>query len=141
MNTLSFDTLLKLWFPCELNSHVRNTRQLLFFQRKITTRHFLSYKKITLYNLFFLIYFFIGVVWVALAHKKPKLILDNNSFTVNKQMNNRTLWRCTNYFKSKCRATLVTYGKIVKINNQFHNHLPNEMCTDNMFTQHVTIIR
>lgn len=56
--------------------------------------------------------------------------------------NGRTRWRCNGYFKTKCKASLLTYGKVVKVNH-LHNHPPlllNKKL-EGCFTQVVTIIK
>ncbi|XP_018573609.1 protein tramtrack, beta isoform isoform X28 [Anoplophora glabripennis] len=81
-----------------------------------------------------------GLIWIGSGTKNPKIILDRNEFTINTKQGNRTRWRCTQYFKSKCRASLVTYGRVVKV-NQIHNHPPMDPPSDNLLVQSVTIIR
>ncbi|XP_023014992.1 uncharacterized protein isoform X48 [Leptinotarsa decemlineata] len=81
-----------------------------------------------------------GVIWIGAGIKRPKLILDDNQFTINTKEGSRTRWRCTQYFKSKCKATLITFGNIVKV-NKFHNHLPTTPYDANLVKRVVTIIR
>ncbi|CAG9856466.1 unnamed protein product [Phyllotreta striolata] len=81
-----------------------------------------------------------GVIWIASGTKRPKIILDGNEFTVNSGKNNRTRWRCNQYFKSKCSATLVTYGKVVKV-NKYHNHPPINPPVHHLFEQKVQSFR
>nr|CAH7732205.1 unnamed protein product [Callosobruchus chinensis] len=81
-----------------------------------------------------------GFIWIGAGTKNPKIILDRNEFTINTKQGNRTRWRCTHYFKSKCKATLVTFGRVVKV-NQFHNHLPSDPTGENLLKQYVKIIR
>ncbi|XP_044262644.1 protein tramtrack, beta isoform-like isoform X12 [Tribolium madens] len=63
------------------------------------------------------------LIYVAPGKKNPKLIVDSNVFTVCTKTTESTRWRCTSYFKCKCRATLSTCGNVVKINRE-HNHSP-----------------
>lgn len=83
---------------------------------------------------------FLGIIWIGSGSKNPKIILDRNEFTINTKQGNRTRWRCTQYFKSKCRASLVTFGRNVRV-SQFHNHRPIEPDTINLLPQNVTIVR
>jgi hypothetical protein len=82
------------------------------------------------------------VIYVAPGTKNPKLIVDKNIFTVNTKSIETTRWRCTSYFKSKCRVTLLTCGNVVKINRQ-HNHPPvlTNSCVRGSQPQRVQIIR
>lgn len=86
---------------------------------------------------FFLI---LGTILIGSGTKNPKIILDQNEFTINTKQGARTRWRCTQYFKSKCRASLVTYGRIVKVSH-FHNHPPTNPSEQNLLPQIVTIVR
>ncbi|XP_056644004.1 modifier of mdg4-like isoform X33 [Diorhabda carinulata] len=81
-----------------------------------------------------------GTIYIGAGTKNPKIILDENEFTINTKQGARTRWRCTQYFKSKCRASLVSYGKMVKV-NQFHNHTPTKPSKQNLLPQIVTILR
>jgi hypothetical protein len=85
---------------------------------------------------------FSDVIYVAPGTKNPKLIVDKNIFTVNTKSIETTRWRCTSYFKSKCRVTLLTCGNVVKINRQ-HNHPPvlTNSCVRGSQPQRVQIIR
>ncbi|RZC39651.1 FLYWCH domain containing protein [Asbolus verrucosus] len=65
----------------------------------------------------------LDIIFVAPGTKNPKLIIDNNIFTVNTKSAEATRWRCTSYFKCKCRATLLTCGNVVRMNRE-HNHPP-----------------
>lgn len=85
----------------------------------------------------------LGSIYVVAATKNPKIILDNNVFTICIKSADKTRWRCTAYFKSKCRASLLTYGKYV--NARFgHNHPPtvkNPEKLENAMRQNVLILR
>ncbi|XP_072393848.1 uncharacterized protein [Diabrotica undecimpunctata] len=81
-----------------------------------------------------------GIIWIDSGSKRPKIILDKNSFTINSGQSNRTRWRCNQYFKTKCKATLTTFEKTVKI-NKTHNHPPTNPSTENLSKHIVNIIR
>jgi hypothetical protein len=85
---------------------------------------------------------FLGVIHVVRGHKNPKLLLDKNEFVINHKFRDKTRWRCTSYYKTKCRCVLVTHGKVVNVVHD-HNHSPSiEVCNyDNLFSQKVSIIR
>ncbi|EEZ97584.1 hypothetical protein TcasGA2_TC011446 [Tribolium castaneum] len=82
-------------------------------------------------------------IYVVAATKNPKIIFDKNMFTICIKSLDKTRWRCTAYFKSKCRASLLTYGKYV--NAKFkHNHPPTVRSNDfieNAMRQKVYILR
>lgn len=54
----------------------------------------------------------------------PKLIVESNCFTMLIKEDCKTRWRCTNYFRTKCNVTFITYGNVVQV-NRAHNHFPN----------------
>ncbi|KAF7282368.1 hypothetical protein GWI33_002746 [Rhynchophorus ferrugineus] len=82
-----------------------------------------------------------GYIFIGAGTKNPKIIMDNNDFTINTKQGTRTRWRCTQYFKTKCKATLVTYGRVVNVKS-CHNHLPtNPNVNENYLIQSVTINR
>lgn len=84
--------------------------------------------------------YILGVIWIGSGSKNPKIILDGNEFTINTKQGGRTRWRCTQYFKSKCRASLVTFGRNVRV-SQYHNHPPIDPDVNNLLTQNVNIVR
>ncbi|RZC39650.1 FLYWCH domain containing protein [Asbolus verrucosus] len=82
-------------------------------------------------------------IYVVAATKNPKIIFDENMFTICIKSLDKTRWRCTAYFKSKCRATLLTYGKYVNVKYK-HNHPPTVQDPDiieNAMHQKVFILR
>ncbi|XP_072393829.1 uncharacterized protein [Diabrotica undecimpunctata] len=81
-----------------------------------------------------------GIIHIGTGRKYPKIIIEQNRFTINSMNNSRTNWRCSQYPKSKCKASLVTYGKIVKVNHS-HNHPPTNPSVAELVPQMVTIIR
>lgn len=87
---------------------------------------------------------FLGVVYFTPAAKYPKLICEGNQFSVHTKYNNRTTWRCTNYYReTRCRVKLNTYGRIVEILGD-HNHATDNKIEEQCATlesQVVTFIR
>ncbi|XP_018573626.1 protein tramtrack, beta isoform isoform X43 [Anoplophora glabripennis] len=83
-----------------------------------------------------------GVIYIVPGNKNPKIIIDYNDYSVYLKQNDKTRWRCNSYFKTKCKSTLLTYGKVVRVNHQ-HNHLPlmANKKLDSCFSQIVNIIR
>ncbi|XP_063907094.1 modifier of mdg4-like isoform X32 [Zophobas morio] len=65
-----------------------------------------------------------GIIYVTKGKKYPKIILENDEYQIYQKDHNRTRWRCAQYFKTKCKSRLVTYGRVVKINVEEHNHVP-----------------
>lgn len=65
--------------------------------------------------------YFSGYIVVLRGTKYPKLVVDDNDFTVNRKSEGRTMWICSQYKKTGCKARLTTFGKIVKISG-VHNH-------------------
>lgn len=62
-------------------------------------------------------------MYVVSGKKYPKLIVKEDAYLRNYQNQDRNYWRCSQYFKTKCKSNLTTYGHIVQINNK-HNHSP-----------------
>nr|CAI5867288.1 unnamed protein product [Callosobruchus analis] len=82
------------------------------------------------------------IVYITPGTKNPKLIVECNDYSVYLKQNDKTRWRCNAYFKTKCKATLLTYGKVVRMNHQ-HNHYPMlaKGGFDRSYPQRVHIIR
>ncbi|XP_044262663.1 protein tramtrack, beta isoform-like isoform X29 [Tribolium madens] len=70
-----------------------------------------------------------GAVYFISGSKYPKLVLDKFDYSFQHQNKNKTRWRCTWYFRNRCKAALFTYGKVVEIHNE-HNHEPNTETID-----------
>ncbi|XP_076252170.1 uncharacterized protein LOC143191191 isoform X44 [Rhynchophorus ferrugineus] len=82
-----------------------------------------------------------GYIYVVPGTRNPILILDYNEYTIYSKENNKTRWRCSFYFKTKCKSKLVTFGKMVQVVNQ-HNHiLTTTRDLSNCLTQQVHIMR
>lgn len=82
----------------------------------------------------------VDIIWIGAGTKNPKILLDDNEFTINTKLGSRTRWRCNQYFKTKCKATLITYEKTVLVKN-FHNHMPTNPSIFNSISKQVTISR
>lgn len=83
-----------------------------------------------------------GVIHILPGMKHPKLIIDYNDYSVSVKESGKTRWRCSGYFKTKCKSSLITYGKVVQINHG-HNHPPlmQNKSLNNCLSQVVTIVR
>ncbi|KAL3277334.1 hypothetical protein HHI36_012685 [Cryptolaemus montrouzieri] len=62
-----------------------------------------------------------GTVRIVKGPNHTKLILEENVFLVNRKFPDRTLWRCSYYFKTKCKATLITKDSCCTVRHE-HNH-------------------
>ncbi|XP_023014983.1 uncharacterized protein isoform X40 [Leptinotarsa decemlineata] len=82
------------------------------------------------------------IIYVVPGPRQPKLIIDKYLYSVYVKYDNKTRWRCREYFKTRCKSTLLTYGKVVKMYHQ-HNHQPNLADKDlnTYYKQSVHIIR
>ncbi|XP_044756268.1 modifier of mdg4-like isoform X32 [Coccinella septempunctata] len=63
------------------------------------------------------------IIFIHKGNKNPKIVLDGHDFQINTRKETRTLWRCSHYFRTKCRATLVTSGRCCTMKRD-HNHDP-----------------
>ncbi|XP_008198869.1 protein tramtrack, beta isoform isoform X32 [Tribolium castaneum] len=70
-----------------------------------------------------------GVVYFISGSKHPKLVLDKFDYFFQHQNENKTRWRCSSYFRTRCKAALFTYGKVVEVHNE-HNHQPTTETID-----------
>ncbi|XP_018573606.1 protein tramtrack, beta isoform isoform X25 [Anoplophora glabripennis] len=57
------------------------------------------------------------------------IILNENSYTINNKLSDRTVWICTSYRKTRCKARVTTTQNIAKITD-IHNHIPNALGRD-----------
>ncbi|XP_063907075.1 protein tramtrack, beta isoform-like isoform X14 [Zophobas morio] len=82
-----------------------------------------------------------GQIQVTRGHKNPKLILNKNEYFYHKQCKDKSRWRCTAYYKTKCKAALFTYGQVVRMFKE-HNHAPyiHNPNYESLVTKTVTVI-
>ncbi|XP_076252161.1 uncharacterized protein LOC143191191 isoform X35 [Rhynchophorus ferrugineus] len=80
-----------------------------------------------------------GTIYVVAGLKHPKIILNNNYFVINRKLEGRTMWTCSQYQKSRCLSRLITFGKTVKI-TCLHNHKPTYPDMSKAVAQSVYII-
>ncbi|ERL95198.1 hypothetical protein D910_12466 [Dendroctonus ponderosae] len=80
-------------------------------------------------------------IYIVSGNKNPIIILDSNEFSIYSKGASSTRWRCSSYFRSKCRAKLVTFGNVVQTANE-HNHPANsQRAWSSIKSQRVTIVR
>lgn len=81
-------------------------------------------------------------IYVIPGTKNPKLIIDQNEYSVHEKLEGKTRWRCNSYHKTKCRSRLLTFGKVVRVRHS-HNHTPlfQNRPMDGLLSHVVTIIR
>lgn len=84
---------------------------------------------------------FLGTIYVVPGTRNPILILDCNEYTIYSKQNDKTRWRCSFYFKTKCKSKLVTFGKIVQVLNEHNHDMKTSRDLSNCLTQHVNILR
>lgn len=64
------------------------------------------------------------MVYFVGGTKQPKMIFDGSEYVCEKRRATKTTWKCTKYFKFRCRARAYTYGKTLKLTHEKHNHKP-----------------
>lgn len=70
---------------------------------------------------------FAGTIYVVPGFKHPKLILDDFVFHFQHNLENTsTRWRCTFYYRTRCKAALIVDKSAVEVVNE-HNHLPQKV--------------
>ncbi|KAJ3619398.1 hypothetical protein MTP99_005083 [Tenebrio molitor] len=91
--------------------------------------------------------FLSDIIYFDVATKNPKIVIDDHDYLVYRKETNRTIWKCNHYFNSRenrCKSTIVTSGRIVRINNHQHNHEAKprkDRKFRNLLSQYVTIQR
>lgn len=82
----------------------------------------------------------LGLIYFGIGRKYPKLVLDGFDYSKEKSYGDSTSWVCPSYFKTKCKARLITKGNMVYVRNG-HNHTSKDRSLLNMSSKLVTIIR
>ncbi|XP_023014987.1 uncharacterized protein isoform X44 [Leptinotarsa decemlineata] len=80
------------------------------------------------------------IIYISQGRKYPKIYVDGYTFNLQRRNENNSRWRCGNVNKTRCKAFLNTYGKVVRINN-VHNHEARSFSNENMIPQLVTVVR
>ncbi|KAK9884697.1 hypothetical protein WA026_007543 [Henosepilachna vigintioctopunctata] len=106
---------------------------ILMFEKIMRNRRTIATILLTSFNFSGFVYFDIGI-------KHPKIILDGYVFTCHRNKLSKTTWVCASY-KKKCRARLITSGKVVIMVGEGHNHEPKyKSKVENLTPQAVTIV-
>ncbi|XP_076252138.1 uncharacterized protein LOC143191191 isoform X12 [Rhynchophorus ferrugineus] len=79
-------------------------------------------------------------IYVVAGKKNPKIIVDDNEYTINRKLKERTMWICSQYQRVKCKSRIISYGKTVKVTSS-HNHAPIFPNKSRAIPQVVTLIR
>lgn len=82
----------------------------------------------------------LGTIYIVAGLRNPKIILDNDEFQINRKLEGKTMWKCAQYNKTRCRSRLITFGKSLKITFP-HNHKPAYPDSPRTNPQYVNIIR
>lgn len=83
---------------------------------------------------------FLGVVYFGKAKSQPKIIVNNYEYSINNRYENKSTWRCVKYYRRGCKGRLHTYGRVVEIINNDHNHPPTTHKTGSYVKQLHTVI-
>lgn len=83
-----------------------------------------------------------GLIYFDVGTKRPKIVLNHNDFTMVNHHLNKTYWRCTSYYKTKCKSNITTTGRMAIVGSP-HNHEPNRKNIEfkTLLCQQVTITR
>lgn len=79
------------------------------------------------------------MILIVPGKKNPKLIVRGDEFVINRRLENRTMWICPSYYRTKCKSRAITFGRNLKLTCP-HNHPPSNPTHLNAVKQYVTII-
>lgn len=94
---------------------------------------FLAHNKLTLPN-------FSDIIYFAVGRTNPKLIIDGTDFRLHNNLGQVSHWRCSFYFRTKCKCRAKTSGNVVHLTN-YHNHETARLELKNLKPRRVTILR
>ncbi|XP_060525318.1 protein tramtrack, beta isoform-like isoform X3 [Cylas formicarius] len=82
-----------------------------------------------------------GVIYFTAGRKYPLMILEDYEYKLKTRNANKSLWRCTQEAKYRCKAKAMTFGKTVRIKSSVgHTHSATFTGNrDNLMSQQVTI--
>lgn len=87
--------------------------------------------------------FFLGTIYFDVGTKNPKLVFEGFDYFVQKKSKQSTSWRCSYYYRMKCKSKLITKGSIVHVIGE-HLH-PScdklKLKMDTMTSRMVKVIR
>lgn len=75
-----------------------------------------------------------------MGRTNPKLIIDNTDFRLHNNMGGTTYWRCSFYFRTKCKCRVKTSGNVVYVINS-HNHDSAKLAVGHLKRKCVRIVR
>lgn len=105
-------------------------------------RLILHIKKYAFHFTTFFIKLILGMVYFLKGHKHPKMVVGAYEFMLERRSSDKSVWCCTFKNRQKCRARCFTYGKIVNIRNEIHNHEPGEIADHaHLIPQHCFFVR
>lgn len=84
--------------------------------------------------------FFLATIHIVAGKKNPKIIFENDEYLINRKLQGKTMWRCAQYNKTKCRSRIITFGKVLKFTHD-HNHHPINPQYENTFPQNVVLVK
>ncbi|XP_023014955.1 uncharacterized protein isoform X17 [Leptinotarsa decemlineata] len=83
-----------------------------------------------------------GLIYFSRGAKHPMMILDSNSFKIERRLTNKTIWCCTYKVKMKCKARCITYSNTVEVKQDNHTHEFNfRRSCQGLICQKLNIIR
>lgn len=78
------------------------------------------------------------MIFIVRGTKNPKIIVDQNEYTINRKSKEKTSWRCTMYEKKGCKSRVITQGRTLTVKTP-HNHDTTKMKMKDAIKQFVTI--
>ncbi|KAG5874949.1 hypothetical protein JTB14_018864 [Gonioctena quinquepunctata] len=83
-----------------------------------------------------------GIIYFDAGNKYPKIIFDGCDYSIHKKSKNHTSWRCSSYYRYKCRAKLITSGRSLTIDGTHHHERSDKVISRiKGMTSHVVDIR
>lgn len=76
----------------------------------------------------------------ATARKNAKIILRNFAYETASITPKQTYWKCVSYYKTRCKARMITQGKVAKITFAHHNHPAPEKNVNSLPFTKVTVV-
>ncbi|XP_023014980.1 uncharacterized protein isoform X37 [Leptinotarsa decemlineata] len=82
-----------------------------------------------------------AIIFVIPGKKNPKLIVHNDDYVINRKMEKRTIWRCSQYQRVHCKSRIITFGKNFMEIKSVHNHTPTYPDCEGAVQQRVRIVK
>ncbi|XP_018573598.1 protein tramtrack, beta isoform isoform X18 [Anoplophora glabripennis] len=74
-----------------------------------------------------------GTIYFDVGTKNPKLVFEGFDYFVHKKSKRSTSWRCSYYYRMKCKSRLTTRGRVVQVTG-IHLHPSNDKLKTRMDT-------